>query len=76
MTKVYCCNCKYFWNNELGMGCNKVIGCYDTPESRMTDTAEIEIDNKNNNCKYYKPSLFMKLKILFKGEKSNETSEV
>ncbi len=69
--KVYCYNCRYFRNNTvyLTSKCNKVIGMEDSPTMKIPIYANFRVDNKNNNCKYYKPNLlerFFSMKIFKK----------
>jgi len=57
MKKIYCKNCR--WYQTVGCGyyairaCYKVLSMEDTPIEREAKFAECEIQNKNNDCKYY-----------------------
>jgi len=48
--KVYCCNCENDWHHRY---CKAVTGIEDTPYDQYEIHAESDIENKNNNCKYY-----------------------
>ena len=58
-TKRYCINCKYFHPDDGGIypndACLKVIGKYDTAVKQCKQRVRnYTIQNKNNDCKYYK----------------------
>ena len=55
MNKVYCKDCKYIQYGAGYIFCNeKHTVSIDTPHQRYETSSDIEIKNKNNNCKYYK----------------------
>jgi hypothetical protein len=66
LVKKYCESCKYYewgmrqWSLNGRSTCFKVIGFKDTPIRQENVTAQIEVQNKNNNCKYYEKQYYDK----------------
>ena len=66
--KVYCTGCKYYGSNGSPLPtvfCNKKIGKKDTFESISTVNPDPEIQNKDNDCEYFKKSIFYKMFSFF-----------
>lgn len=75
MEKVYCKNCKYFqetyhcisygWTPQCGKV--KAIELEDKPEGIIKKKVKynMNVENKNNNCKHFKPKFLYILKIFF-----------
>jgi len=69
--KVYCRDCKYFHKHYYDEACyydecSKVTGYEDNPTHRTAIYAVYDIDNKNNDCQYYKEKWYKKLWRMFK----------
>jgi len=69
--KVYCEDCKY---EHLFVGwtdfhsehcCNYEKGVITSPRYKSIDYAVYDIDNKNNDCQYYKEKGYKKLFKIF-----------
>lgn len=67
--KVYCENCKYF--DDMFKRClneNNFINKPDPIYEHNGIYPKCENVNTNNDCKYFKPKFFYKIKNIFKGE--------
>ena len=51
--KVYCKNCKYYSNFKL-YDCKYILGIIDHPISKKTRYVHSDIENKDNNCPFFK----------------------
>jgi hypothetical protein len=63
--KIFCENCKWYYDDEFSEGCDRVIQKVITPIRIVEYTLKPEKSNKDNDCKYYKQSLGFKIKKFF-----------
>jgi|SaaInl8_150m_RNA_FD_contig_31_1256055_length_2080_multi_14_in_0_out_0_6 hypothetical protein len=60
-SKKYCDNCKFLDIYDGWLYCSKKTELIDTPLKVKSKVIDYEVQNKDNACEYYQPSLKVKL---------------
>lgn len=73
--KVYCNDCKHYKYFEMsGAYCTVTDYEEDTPACRRKVAFDSDKQNKNNDCEFYEPSIFERIRFFFRNEEKDGTS--